>query len=621
MNVSTKEINPAFKFAVLAIPGTILFILTVYTDPINLPKLLILIPFTLTALLLFVSLRKYSPQKTSTIEQRLLLLLYLSLGIAMVLIGFLGSKNYIRVLFGADGRNNGLIYYVCVVVLAIIILRVAISFTELEYLDKVLSWTSLLFMAYCVIQFLDLDPASWENPYNRVIGTLGNPNFSASALSCFAVYWQYKFFKSGAQGLSKRFFLLLPAIVMALLSWSTQSLQGLIVFALGSALILYIYARERSASPSIPLVFFLGGGASLLLLFTAFLGFGPFGGSLEQYTLKLRGWYALFGFQAMLKSPWLGVGVDNYISAFRIYRNEEFVSQYGSGLSSNNAHSTPVQIGSSFGLLVFTIYCVIQLLILLRALSVLSTRDTSFSSLKGIALIWILVFSQSLLSIEIIGLGVMNWILGAVILSTSKSQDSTFTSKAKSANRPRKILKYPVWTGTLSIVSLCLGATPAIPISIEDRAFQNLSLYQVSDESSKKFAVENFNKLGKFTLYYPNKLDQIFRNMIDAGLNSEAEVSVKNLYKVEPDNAYAVDLLATFYKNTQQFPLEVAIRKELRNLDPWNEKLELALAQAYSEVRDEDGLRDSISRLKLLNPSGIELQEAQSLMGIFEDRP
>jgi len=619
--VLTKEINPSFKFAILTVPGSVLLIWPSYADPINLPKMMILIPFTLTAVLLLISLRNYGSQRTFTLEIRLMILLYSLLGISMVLTGFLGSQNYIRVLFGATGRNNGLIYYISAILLSVVILRLSIGLLELDYLNSVLSWTSLAFLAYCMIQFIDLDPVSWANPYNRVIGTLGNPNFSASALACFAVFWFYKFYRSRDMKPIKRLLLVIPAGVMFFLSWSTQSLQGLIVFALGIGLILYIFAREKWSSRSIPLLFFVGGGISLLFLFASFLGFGPFGSSLEQYTLKLRGWYALFGIQAMLNSPWLGVGVDNYISAFRTFKSDEFVSQYGSVLSSNNAHSTPVQIGSSFGLVVFFLYCIIQFWILLKALSVLSSRNSGNSRLKPIALMWILFFSQSLLSIEIIGLGVMNWVLGAVILSSSQFLDSPMISNDKNAKKVKKALNYPVWAGPIALSTFCLGAFTAIPISIEDKAFQNLSLYQVTDENSKRFAAENFNKLSSFTLYYPEKLDRVLQNMYLAGLSSELDVAVRKLYEVEAKNAQAADLLATHYKNTNQYLLEVQIRENLRNLDPWNEKLELALAQSYLSVRDKEGLRASVDRLRDLNPSSPELQEALSLLDSFENIP
>ena len=123
----------------------------------------------------------------------------------------------------------------------------------------------------------------------------------------------------------------------------------------------------------------------------------------------------------MLDSPWSWVGVDNYITAFRKFLTQEFIQQYAVALNANNAHSTPAQVGAAFGVIVFSLYCLLHLWILIRALKIINSRDASKTHLKGIALIWILVFSQSILSIEIIGLGVMNWLLGALLLNSSLS--------------------------------------------------------------------------------------------------------------------------------------------------------------------------------------------------------
>jgi len=316
----------------------------------------------------------------------------------------------------------------------------------------------------------------------------------------------------------------------------------------------------------------------------------------------------------MWDSPILGVGVDNYVSAFRTFKTREFVAQYGSELSTNNAHSSPIQIGASFGLFVFILFCAIQIWILIRALSIINSRDSKLSNLKGISIIWLLVFSQSLLSIEIIGLGVMNWVLGAVILSSNIERYSERV--APTDIKPRKLNKkvFPVWTGSLVIASMSLGSLAFIPVSIEDKAFQNVAFLQVDSPVSKELVVENYQKLSNFTLYYPNKLDAIVSNLFAAGLVGEIEKSVKELYRADKKDAYAVNLLATYYLNSEDLANEIKIREELRALDPWNEKLEVALARAYSKTGDIERLNRSIDRIKALNPDGPEYLEALALV-------
>jgi len=85
--------------------------LPVFTDPINLPKVLALLPLALTSSILFFVLRNRYTKGVSNRIQKIQIGLYLLLGFGMLISGFLGSQNYVRVLIGTNGRNNGLIYY------------------------------------------------------------------------------------------------------------------------------------------------------------------------------------------------------------------------------------------------------------------------------------------------------------------------------------------------------------------------------------------------------------------------------------------------------------------------------------------------------------------------------
>lgn len=609
-----RELNPAFKYAIFSIPATVLFIAPGYTDPINLPKVLLLLPFTISAIVLFFALKNYRKSRVNSKSDKFLLAIYSLLALAMLASGFLGSQNYIRILFGATGRNNGLIYFLAAISLAVVLMRLVIQELEVRYLNRVLIWSSLAFAFYCAMQFFDLDPVAWDNPYSRVIGTLGNPNFSASALASFAAFWLYLFFRADGQKLNVRALFIPPALTMVFLSWSTESIQGLMVFALGASLIIYMAIREKYSSSLIPYLFFLGGGLVLAIVFTSFLGIGPLGGTLEQYTLKLRGWYASFGIIAMLDSPLTGVGVDNYVTAFRTFKSEEFVLRYGSELTTNNAHSTPAQIGATFGLAVFLLYCLLQLWILLRALKVISSRDTSQFYLKGVALMWILIFSQSLLSIEIIGLGVMNWVLGAIVLSATSIRANPENLEEIRTGKKQRNQSLPAWTGSLTIASLLIGSILVVPVSREDKAFQNLAFIQVADEQSKAIVRQEFEKLSNLTLLYPNKIDAIAANIFKAGMSSELERVAENLYRVDKNEAYAASVLATYYQNTGQVNKELEIRERIRVLDPWNSKLELSLARAYAASGQIIKLQESVDRLKSIAPLSEDYQQALSLL-------
>ena len=235
-----QEIHPAFRYALLALPATVLLIIPSFGDPINLPKVLALVLFSFTSAVHYLALHKNTTKKVETRELRIYLALYLLLAVTMLVSAFLGSQNYIQILFGTTGRNNGLIYYLSALVIVLVILRLIIGVREVAYVYRILIWTSLPFAIYSAMQYLDLDPVAWNNPYSKVIGTLGNPNFSASALAIFSVFWLYMFSRSSSKNLALKLSMLIASLIMVFLSWSTESLQGLVVIGLGFALVGYM---------------------------------------------------------------------------------------------------------------------------------------------------------------------------------------------------------------------------------------------------------------------------------------------------------------------------------------------------------------------------------------------
>ena len=215
----------------------------------------------------------------------------------------------------------------------------------------------------------------------------------------------------------------------------------------------------------------------------------------------------------------------------------------------------------------------------------------------------------------------MNWVLGAVILSASTKFGILERGKVKVVGKSQKTKTLPAWTGSVTIASLLIGVIPAVGVTREDKAFQNVSLIQISDEKSKDIVRQEFAKLSNITLFYPNNVDRIAGNLFQADMSVELQKVVENLYRVESKDAYTADLIATYYKNTNQFSKEVEIREKLRSLDPWNLKLELALAQAYLAMSNKSKLEESVNRIKSLAPESPEYQEALLLLKPTTDSP
>lgn len=613
------DVSPVTKIIFWAIPATILLIYPGLVDPINLPKMLGLWSISFTAVLLFILLRKKLFIGVPSRSTFYYLGVYALLAISMVAVGVFGSSNVIRDLLGAPGRNNGLVYYISIIALAIIVLLKSVSRNDLSFLKKVLFSTSLVLGAYCTLQFLNLDPVSWNNPYNRVIGTLGNPNFSSAALATFSVYWLYN---SLSESKAKaKYWKIFTFFYFAFLAWSTQALQGLVIVCIGVLLVGYVYLREKFDSKLLPTFSVVFGGLGLFLMSISFIGLGPLGGALEQYTLKLRSVYASIGIQGMLNSPVFGVGIDNYNSAFRLYRTPEFVNQYGIGLNADNAHSTPAQIGATFGVVVFALYLALHLLVLVKSLRIVNSRDKSIGLEKGIAVVWLLIFAQSLLSIELIGLGVLNWLLGAVILSMNFNRPEVSSAEQKAGSKRKSIQNLPAWTGSATIGLLVVSLIPTVYIAREDGAYKNIFALSFQNPSDKDWVKLQYAKLSSLTLDEPSKVGRLLENMYNSEMNEEIKNSIFNVYEKNPKDVFANELMATYYRNNNDPQSELKIREELSKLDPVNYQLELTLARLYSNLGDLSKLKESVKKIESIAPTSEEAKSARELLIAESTKP
>jgi len=235
--------------------------------------------------------------------------------------------------------------------------------------------------------------------------------------------------------------------------------------------------------------------------------------------------------------------------------------------------------------------------------------------------LWVLVFGQSLLSIEIIGLGVMNWILGAVILGAQSHNSTIIEQKNNRNSKEVTTVQLPEWIGPVAIFSIVLSSVPVVLISQEDIAYKNIAQITVTEEESKIWVQQNFGRLTALSLLDPTRVNLILPNLYASGLNSEAEKVIRNLFEMEPRDVYVNDLLATLYQNSNQLGKEVEIRERMRELSPLDYRLEGILARAYFDNKEVLKLASSVEKLGALAPDSEEFARAKAQLVELQDIP
>ena len=91
-----------------------------------------------------------------------------------------------RVAFiGDNQRNNGFLLYLGLSVI-LLAAAVVIQFKNIIRLFQATVFMGALLSFYGLFQINGVDIVQWNNPYNKVIATLGNPNFAAAVMAVVA---------------------------------------------------------------------------------------------------------------------------------------------------------------------------------------------------------------------------------------------------------------------------------------------------------------------------------------------------------------------------------------------------------------------------------------------------
>lgn len=609
MNVEVKRIQTPDLILWILI-ATTLFFLPSAMDVFNFPKQWLLGCLTLGIVSHYVLGGSASRLSRGPATAWLALLLILTT-FFMLLSATLTNTTLARSLFGYPGRANGLITYICIFLIVWIGSRLKLPF---DYQDKVLRcfiFIFFIFGTYSTIQFLDLDPVPWNNPYNRIIGTLGNPNFSGAFLGIASAI-TLNLAKTG----SRRHKGIIAIISAWLLSLAilTQSLQAIGIFIIGIVLQALSFAFKK-----ISRVMFISLFIALLLpasLFSAgLLGYGPLGQSIYQYTLRLRLEYWRVGFEIAREFPWTGIGPDSYVEGFRLFRGANFVGRYSQEVIADSAHNALINFMANFGIPAFLFYFSVVFIVSRRSLKILFSSKSSQKGVELLALAWLLMLTQSLFSLEQIGLNVFQWCCGALILNPGINElhEEKRNLKPKVSLLPEKkflrslrteislllilIAMISSWNFEkqekllLKIVSIAPGST------LSESEFETSVLsfnFFVKDEVRRAFYVADFyNKVRRY---------------------GEAQVLLENVVKKDPDAYEALEQLARLANFSSDVKLELMYRNKISEIDPYNYKNLLDIAEIFRELGDLSEAKRYANQVISLSKESLVNETATSIL-------
>lgn len=495
-----RRIQYLVMFCVLAM--TLVVTPWANSDPINLPKFLIL------GISSFAAIGNLAPYVKRMVGSDVRLLTYAIFFflIVLVLVFFISDADKWRQIYGAYGRNTGLLAYIglALMLLAVVFVSNASFVWKLIW---VLILTGMANAVYGLIQWSGNDPVNWINPYNPIVGTLGNPNFVSAHLGIAGLASLALLFGKGAKAWV-RISLLVNVIASLFVVYHSNSSQGLLVFALGATVILYFrflntfYALVRSG------YWMLIAGLSVLGVF-GILNKGPFAPFLYQVSVTYRGDYWRAGWKMTMDHPLFGVGLDSYGDWYRFSRTEAAALRRGPDVTSNSAHNVFLDISSNGGFLLLVAYLVIIGLIVRSGLRVLR-KSQGFDALGvGLVSAWLAYIIQSVISINQLGLAIWGWVLGGAIIGYDMYKDRPSAPRvpAKKGQRPEQVPAAVVLTGSLGLV---LGFVVSVWPIAQDMNFRKA--LESGDGAkielaAKKFPGNNYYYVYSSQLLLENKIE------------------------------------------------------------------------------------------------------------------
>ena len=372
-----------------------------------------------------------------------------------------GSGIYLQ-LFGTTGRNTGFLTYLgfSLIFVGSVIASNAESLKRFIIAVFVVGGASTI---YGVIQAVDADPFNWVNQYSPVFGFLGNPNFQSSLVGMLGAM-------SLSQLLIKGLKIQLRALIAAYLLLTlyvikeTASQQGFLVLVLGMGVVVGLYVIQLSKKIGVAYGLLSVVGFFAVLFGT--LNKGPLASILYKDSVTYRGDYWNAGWKMTFDHPIFGVGIDGYGDWYRRSRTLAATVRRVPDTTSNAAHNVFLDISSNGGFPLLAIYLALMVLVVISAIKVLR-RSTSFSpAFAALAGGWVAFQSQSIISINQIGLAIWGWVLSGLIIgyeiNTRTDQTETITSKkAKSKGSPTQLSAESVVAMSVAFVlGILVGVAP-----------------------------------------------------------------------------------------------------------------------------------------------------------------
>jgi hypothetical protein len=552
-----------FLSRLLAITGAVVTLLLVsgsVTDPVNTPKMVALGVFSSAAIAAVAA----SQLRSSLAKHKFVILIVALFVFFMTISSAMSKAPSAQILYGSYGRNTGFLTYLflCFTLVVAVCLNSLISFRSIV---NGLIFAGVVNLLYGLWVILFGDFIGWENPYKSILGTFGNPNFVGAFLGIiFATLLAIAFDSSSSTKFRIFGIAMLPICAYEILN--TNAIQGRVVAALGSAIVVFYYLRSRFNKIVIigfTIIASVCGGFAL----AGALQVGPLAQYIYKTSVSLRGQYWLAGWNTGESHPFTGVGMDSFGDWYRRMRDERALELPGVNTVVNAAHNVPLDIFAFGGWPLFISYLLIMgcgVYSIIRVTKRQKKFDFTFVVLVSS---WTGYQLQSIISINQIGLAIWGWVLTGTLIAYERLtriseheieagiQPVTRIKKEGSKFLPPQIPLFAILGGIVGLII-------ALPPLSADIKWRSAILSRTLPALEESMNVSYFNP--------PNSM-KYMQNIQTLEQSNLLDLSHKYALEATKWNPNSFDIWKALYliKNSTDYEKTIAIQN-MKRLDPLN---------------------------------------------------
>lgn len=561
--MATTLKNSTFEKFFLAYIGTVSICTTPYVvfDPINLPRLVVVTVGGLILGSMFFSKEIFQKQ----IKQKAFTILLSLMSFDLVVLLIFSGTNFSRSLYGTAGRNTGFIFYAMMAVILVMAAHISsdIFISKVEWICIILGIATSI---YGILQHFSLDPINWQNKYGPEVGFFGNVDFQSGFLGIISIIIA-SFLIRERRNSQRRILGFLTLLFNLVAMNFTGASQGFFILAIGLITMFYFFSYVRFRKQFYILSSLL---ISVILLFIIEIitNIRIFKLDFLDSNLEVRNQFWQSGVNMTKQNPFLGVGFDGYIDWYRRARPITALTDQFSTVYADAAHNIFLDISSSGGIPLLTLYLGIQFLAFKSIFNVLKREKVLNVGFMGLAAAWFGYQGFALVSISQIGVAVWGWLLTGLLIgyeyrtrpAENLSNPSVESRKLESKVHANK----PTFNPNSSFVFLAIAVAMTLSIPPYLASANFVSALKQSDATKLIKAAEAWpedaQRLGgTISLLAQNKYEK------------EAALLAAKAVKRFPDSSFIWEIYSQIPGISKK---ELSLAKsQLRRLDPNNQRL------------------------------------------------